>query len=112
MITFEELKNTKNFGDITLEEYEAASKEDIHKMIFAEAMRDSRRVMCELGTKKLLSPNYSEAAKARLRQMLTAFSTATDDEFIEHYMYASQADGDAWIDRKCAEFRKRIAKEN
>lgn len=112
MVTFEELKNIKSFSDITLEEYEAASKEDIRKMIFAEAMRDSRRVMCDLGTKKLLSPDYSEAAKARIMQMLTAFATATDDEFIEHYMYASRVDGDAWIAKKCAEFRKRNMKEN
>lgn len=112
MVTFEELKNIKSFSDITLEEYEAASKEDIHKMIFAEAMRNSRKAMCNLGAENLLSPEYSEATKARIRQMLTAFATATDDEFIEHYMYASQADGDAWIDKKCAEYRKRIMKEN
>ena len=63
-------------------------------------------VVIKQGVRELLSQKCSDKDKGKLLQLLTAFTTATDYEFIEHYLYASPEDRDAWASEKCATFRK------
>ena len=49
MIKFEELKNIRDFSELTIDEYATASIDDISQMIFAEAIRDSRKVVVRQG---------------------------------------------------------------
>ena len=106
MVTFEELKNIRDFSELTIDEYATASIDDISQMLFAEAIRGSRVVVIKQGVRELLSSGCSDKDKGKLLQLLTAFTTATDYEFIEHYLYASPEDRDAWAGEKCAAFRK------
>ena len=106
MIKFEELKNIRDFSELTMDEYATASTDDISQMLFAEAIRGSRVVVVKQGVRELLSPDCSNKDKGKLLQLLTAFTAATDYEFIEHYLYASPEDRDAWASEKCAAFRK------
>ena len=105
MIKFEELKNIRDFSELTIDEYATASIDDISQMLFAEAIRDSRKVVVRQGVRELLSPECSDKNKGDLLRLLTAFTAATDYEFIEHYLYASPADRDAWASEKCIAFR-------
>lgn len=104
MIKFEDLKNIRNFSELTIDEYATASIDDISQMLFAEAIRGSRTVVVKQGVREFLSQKCSD--KGKLLQLLTAFTTATDYEFIEHYLYASPEDRDVWASEKCATFRK------
>ena len=108
MVTFEELKNIRNFSELTIDEYATASIDDISQMIFAEAIRGSRRVVIKQGVLELISAERGDKDKdkGKLIQLLTAFAAATDDEFIEHYLYASPEDRDAWASEKCTTYRK------
>lgn len=106
MIKFEDLKNIRDFSELTIDEYATASIDDISQMLFAEAIRGSRVVVVKQGVRELLSQKCTDKDKGKLLQLLTAFTTATDYEFIEHYLYASPEDRDAWADAKCAAFRK------
>ena len=49
MIKFEELKNIRDFSELTIDEYATASIDDISQMLFAEAIRDSRKVVVRQG---------------------------------------------------------------
>ena len=106
MVTFEELKNIRDFSELTIDEYATASIDDISRMLFAEAIRGSRVVVVKQGVRELISAERGDKDKGKLIELLTAFTTATDYEFIEHYLYASPEDRDAWVSEKCAAFRK------
>ena len=108
MVKFEELKNIKSFSDITIEEFEAASSKEINDMIFAESMRSSRLTSCKIIKDMLRFKKHKRSTVTKLGKMYLVFAAATDDEFIEHYMYASSADRDAWVDEMYAEI---MAKE-
>ena len=103
MVKFEELKNIKNFSDITIEEFEAASSKEINDMIFAESMRSSRLTSCKIIKDMLRKTKHKRFTVTKLGKMYIVFAAATDDEFIEHYMYASPADRDAWVNEMYAE---------
>lgn len=105
IVKFEELKNIRDFSKLTIDEYATASIGDISQMLFAEAIRGSRKVVVDQGTRELLSLKCSDEKRAKLLRLITAFVNATDYEFIEYYLYASPADRDAWVDEKCVAFR-------
>ena len=107
MIKFEDLKNIRNFSELTIDEYATASVDDISQMLFAEAIRGSRRVVVKRGVLELISAERGDKDKdkGKLIQLLTAFAAATDDEFIEHYLYASPEDRDAWASEKCIAYK-------
>ena len=55
MIKFEDLKNIRDFSELTIDEYATASIDDISQMLFAEAIRGSREVVVKQGVRELLS---------------------------------------------------------
>lgn len=105
IVKFEELKNIRDFSELTIDEYATASIGDISQMLLAEAIRGSRKVVIDQGTSELLTLKCSDEKMAKLLRLLTAFINATDYEFIEHYLYALPTDRDAWVDEKCTAFR-------